>query len=229
MTEPDHHHEPVVLTGDSLSVEQVARVARDPAVKVRIDQAALDRVRRGREQIERIVEHYHETLATPGARVTHVYGVTTGFGEFKDEPVPPEQLVELQQNILLSHASGAGDTPDECDPGNYHPPEVVRAALSRWPGRLRAWWIASSNARVRPQTASSDIAVVRSATFARCSASCTASASVAAENVAPFVSAKPSLYDGATGSSLHASHIVAASRRSSRANVRETAARSVTT
>src|SRR5688572_25632788 len=129
MSETDHHHEPVVLTGDSLTVEDVARVARDPAVKVRIDDAALDRVRRGREQIERIVEHYHETLATPGARVTHVYGVTTGFGEFKEEPVPPEQLVELQQNILLSHSSGAGDTPDEFDPANYHPPEVVRAAL----------------------------------------------------------------------------------------------------
>ena len=61
--------------------------------------------------------------------MTHVYGVTTGFGEFKDEPVPPEQLVELQQNILLSHASGAGDTTDELDPGNYSPAEVIRAAL----------------------------------------------------------------------------------------------------
>ena len=129
MAEADHHPGPVVLTGESLSIEDVARVARDPAVKVRIDDAATDRVRRGREQIERIVRQYHETLATPGARVTHVYGVTTGFGEFKDEPVPPEQLVELQQNILLSHASGAGDTSDELDPGNYFPAEVVRAAL----------------------------------------------------------------------------------------------------
>src|SRR5687768_2124823 len=130
MGDADHHHDkPVVLTGDSLSIEDVVRVARDPAVKVRIDPAALERVRRGREQIERIVAHYHETLATPGARVTHVYGVTTGFGEFKEEPVPPEQLVELQQNILLSHSSGAGDTPDEWDVSNYFPAEVVRAAL----------------------------------------------------------------------------------------------------
>src|SRR5688572_20823528 len=129
MRESDHHPEPVVLTGDSLTVEQVARVARDPAVNVRIDPAALERVRRGREQIEQIVEHYHETLRTPGARVTHVYGVTTGFGEFKDEPVPPEQLVELQQNILLSHSSGAGDSVHELDPGNYFAAEVVRAAL----------------------------------------------------------------------------------------------------
>jgi histidine ammonia-lyase len=129
MSEPDHHASPVELTGESLSIEGLARIARDPSVRAHVDPAALERVRRGREQIERIVRQYHETLATPGARVTHVYGVTTGFGEFKDEPVPPEQLVELQQNILLSHASGAGDATDELDPGNYFPAEVVRAAL----------------------------------------------------------------------------------------------------
>jgi histidine ammonia-lyase len=128
MQESDHRND-VVLTGDSLTIPDLARVARGPAVQVRIEQAALDRVRRGREQIERTVEQYHQTLQKPGARITHVYGVTTGFGEFKDEPVPPQQLVELQQNILLSHASGAGDTTDERDPGNYFPAEVVRAAL----------------------------------------------------------------------------------------------------
>ena len=55
----------VVLTGDSLTIPDVVRVARDPSVKVRIDDHALDRVRRGREQIERIVAHYHQTLGTP--------------------------------------------------------------------------------------------------------------------------------------------------------------------
>ena len=59
-----------------------------------------------------------------------MYGVTTGFGEFKDEPVPPAQLVELQQNILLSHAAGAGDNADEHDPSNYFAADVVRAALT---------------------------------------------------------------------------------------------------
>lgn len=122
-------HGDVFLTGESLTIEDLVQIARDSRARVRIDPQALERVRRGREEIERTVEHYRETLRTPGARITHVYGVTTGFGEFKDEPVPPEQLVELQQNILLSHASGAGDSIDEHDASNYFPAEVVRAAL----------------------------------------------------------------------------------------------------
>ncbi|CAN5345265.1 histidine ammonia-lyase [soil metagenome] len=117
------------MTGDALTIEQVTRIARDPAVTVRIADAALTRVRKCREHIEQIVKEYHDSLAAPSGRITHVYGVTTGFGEFKDEPVPPEQLVELQQNILLSHSAGAGDSVDEFDPGNYFAPEVVRAAL----------------------------------------------------------------------------------------------------
>ena len=96
----------VELTGESLTIEQVVQVARDPSCAVRISTAALARVRQCREHIEQIVREYHKSLKQPNGRITHVYGVTTGFGEFKDEPVPPEQLVELQQNILLK----PGDT-----------------------------------------------------------------------------------------------------------------------
>jgi histidine ammonia-lyase len=124
-----HHENSVVLTGDSLTIADLVRVARDPLIRVSISNDAIERVRRGREHIEQIVREYHESLADPDTPVVHVYGVTTGFGEFKDEPVPPQQLVELQQNILLSHSAGAGDNPDELDPANYFSVEVVRAAL----------------------------------------------------------------------------------------------------
>src|SRR6476659_8613349 len=106
MSEP-HHENTVVLNGDSLGLGGLVRAARDPATRVSISGEAIERVRRGREQIEQIVREYHESLADPDTPVVHVYGVTTGFGEFKDEPVPPEQLVELQQNILPSHSAGA--------------------------------------------------------------------------------------------------------------------------
>jgi histidine ammonia-lyase len=119
----------LTLDGASLGIDQLARIARDPAVKVRIAPDAVQRVVEGRKQIETIVEQYHAALRDPDAPPMHVYGVTTGFGEFKNEPVPPEQLVELQRNILLSHSAGAGDTADEADPANYFPAEVVRAAL----------------------------------------------------------------------------------------------------
>ncbi|MEJ2384491.1 MAG: histidine ammonia-lyase [Xanthomonadales bacterium] len=37
------------------------------------------------------------------------YGINTGFGSLANRRIGPEQLSELQQNILLSHACGVGD------------------------------------------------------------------------------------------------------------------------
>jgi histidine ammonia-lyase len=45
------------------------------------------------------------------------YGINTGFGKLCDIAIPPEQLKQLQVNLIRSHACGAGDLiPDEiCD------------------------------------------------------------------------------------------------------------------
>jgi len=37
------------------------------------------------------------------------YGITTGFGAFKDRIISPEQVEQLQRNIVLSHAIGVGN------------------------------------------------------------------------------------------------------------------------
>src|SRR6185436_7687883 len=57
------------------------------------------------------------------------YGVTTGFGEFKNIAIDADALRDLQRNILLSHAAGVGESADAANPSNYFPAEVVRAAL----------------------------------------------------------------------------------------------------
>ncbi len=57
------------------------------------------------------------------------YGITTGFGEFKDIPIEPDDLEALSRNILLSHSAGVGENADPDDPANYYPAEVVRAVL----------------------------------------------------------------------------------------------------
>ncbi len=49
-----------------------------------------------------------------------IYGVTTGFGEFANVNIPREELRQLQQNLLRSHAAGVGEP---------LAPEVVRAML----------------------------------------------------------------------------------------------------
>ncbi|MBL0310109.1 MAG: histidine ammonia-lyase [Bacteroidetes bacterium] len=45
-------------------------------------------------------------IAEPGARY---YGINTGFGALCDKEIPPDQLEELQKNLVMSHACGMGD------------------------------------------------------------------------------------------------------------------------
>ena len=56
-------------------------------------------------------------LAAAGKKV---YGVTTGFGHLSSVRIPQTQLVELQHNLLRSHASGVGEPLTE---------EIVRAMM----------------------------------------------------------------------------------------------------
>jgi len=43
------------------------------------------------------------------ARGEIVYGITTGFGAFKDRIIAPDQVEQLQRNIVMSHAVGVGE------------------------------------------------------------------------------------------------------------------------
>jgi histidine ammonia-lyase len=122
----------VVLDGHSLTLEELARAARDPRVEIRWTEAAAERVARGRRQIEGIVERYREARARAGGSLDGIvldYGVTTGFGELKNVAIEPADLERLQRNILLSHSAGVGAGADPDDPEGYFRPEVVRAAL----------------------------------------------------------------------------------------------------
>jgi histidine ammonia-lyase len=121
---------PVVLDGGSLTLEDLARIARDPRVEVEIHPDAWARVEASRAQIEALATKYVEEWKKEGGRPVLEYGVTTGFGEFKNVPIAPDCLEELQRNLLLSHSSGAGETADAGNPANYFEPDVVRAVLT---------------------------------------------------------------------------------------------------
>ena len=98
----------VVLDGEALSREEVIAVARDNA-QVTLGENAIRRIRAARAVID--------AIAAEGQKV---YGVTTGFGHLSTVRIPQEQLVELQHNLLRSHAAGVGPMLDE---------EVVRAMM----------------------------------------------------------------------------------------------------
>ena len=112
----------IKLDGHSLTIEQLAQIARDPSLGVARDPSTNERVARSEALIVRIVENYKRAFETGPAPPTE-YGVTTGFGEFKDKAIAPEDLEQLQRNLLLSHSVGV------CGDGSYFDSEVVRAAL----------------------------------------------------------------------------------------------------
>jgi histidine ammonia-lyase len=89
----------IVLDGESLTFEQVTAVAYgapgDPVV--RLDSTAVENVQRSAAAVDMLLE-----------RGEIAYGITTGFGAFKDRIISLDEVGELQRNIVLSHAVGVG-------------------------------------------------------------------------------------------------------------------------
>jgi len=89
----------VWIDGQQLTIETVMRVAKatPDAIEVRLTAAAEKAVRRAQEAVARFV--------SDGKLV---YGITTGFGAFKNKRISPDEVQQLQHNILMSHAVGVG-------------------------------------------------------------------------------------------------------------------------
>src|SRR5512141_1734630 len=93
--------ETVMLDGEHLTIEQVLAVAygRPGFPPVALAAAAVERA------------------ATAVGRLladgTIAYGITTGFGAFRDRVIPPDQVEQLQRNIVVSHAVGVGEPLDK--------------------------------------------------------------------------------------------------------------------
>jgi histidine ammonia-lyase len=134
----------VTLTGQNLTIEQLVDVARHGA-RVERDPATNERVARSEALIATLVDNYRRAYEAGTAPPTE-YGVTTGFGEFKDKAVAPDELAQLQRNLLLSHSVGVGDNSDPDDLANYYAPEVVRGALVT---RLNAFLRGHSGVRTK--------------------------------------------------------------------------------
>ena len=91
--------ESIMLDGESLTIEQVVAVAKGQPgrPKVELSQKAIERVNRAARAVSQLLE-----------RGEIVYGITTGFGAFKDRVIRPDQVETLQRNIIVSHAVGVG-------------------------------------------------------------------------------------------------------------------------
>jgi histidine ammonia-lyase len=129
-----NERETIILGDDgrALTIDELVSVARDPRIRVAHAEAANLRIEGSARLVRDIVQNY--TAAWERQKpIPGEYGVTTGFGEFKDTPIPAGRLDELQRNLLLSHSVGVGENVNADDLSNYYPAEVVRAALViRW-------------------------------------------------------------------------------------------------
>lgn len=132
-----HAHSPYsfVSDGTNLTPHDVARIARSPRnasnaraeYVVGMSEAAQERVARSRGIVDDIVE-----------RGEVVYGITTGFGAFKDRVISHEDLAQLQVNLIMSQCVGVGSP---------LPAEAVRAMML-----CRAHTLALGYSGIRPQT-----------------------------------------------------------------------------
>ena len=113
----------VVLTGKSLTIDQVVAVARF-RVPVSVAPEARDRVRKCRAMVDHLV-----------SRGVKVYGLTTGFGSKRDVFIDPTQTIQLQANLIRSHSAGLGDP---------FPEDITRAVIL-----LRANTLARGNSGIR--------------------------------------------------------------------------------
>jgi histidine ammonia-lyase len=117
--------EPIAIDGCSLTLEVFGKVVHGRAL-CELARPARVRVSQGRAAIER---------ALAGGEV--VYGVNTGFGELAQVRIEPDKLLQLQRNLLLSHAAGVGEP---------LPDAAVRGMLL-----LRANTLARGHSGVRPE------------------------------------------------------------------------------
>ncbi|MFN2236742.1 MAG: aromatic amino acid lyase, partial [Anaerolineales bacterium] len=95
-----HHPSSVILDGESLNLNQVIRVAfGEPNIPpISISDEAVSKIIRSTEAVDTMLKNGQVA-----------YGITTGFGAFKDRIISPQQVEQLQRNIVLSHAVGVGD------------------------------------------------------------------------------------------------------------------------
>ena len=119
----------IVINGESLTFEQVMAVAhgRPGEPRVVLTEAAKAKVQRAADAVDTLLD-----------RGEIAYGITTGFGAFKDKIISLEEVELLQRNIVVSHAVGVGDPFDM---------PTVRAIML-----IRANTLARGFSGIRPET-----------------------------------------------------------------------------
>jgi histidine ammonia-lyase len=84
------------LTAGKLSLADIRRISQE--------KTTLQLTENDRQNIQRSNATLNNLLASNKT----YYGINTGFGAMATTRIPPEQILELQKNLVLSHAAGTG-------------------------------------------------------------------------------------------------------------------------
>lgn len=96
------------IEGRNLTVEKSVEAVRG-GMKLKLAGESAERVKSARKLVDKWIKNNEI-----------VYGITTGFGEFKDVRIGQKDTEKLQINLLMSHSAGVG-----CQ----IPPEIVKLML----------------------------------------------------------------------------------------------------
>jgi histidine ammonia-lyase len=86
----------IYLNGADLTLEQVWNISH-LMTEVALTEEAIRKVTKCRDYVDKVIQE---------GRI--VYGLTTGFGKFSTINIPLDKIDELQENLILSHATGVG-------------------------------------------------------------------------------------------------------------------------
>ncbi len=87
----------IIIDGNSLTLEQIEFFLHENPDLV-ISEESISRIKKSRALVEKWVNSGES-----------IYGVTTGFGEFSNVKISKENIRQLQENLILSHAVGCGE------------------------------------------------------------------------------------------------------------------------
>lgn len=96
------------ITGNNLTIENSIKIVEDNTL-LKIDKNVIAKIQKSRSLVEKWIKDDKA-----------IYGITTGFGEFKDIKISYEDLETLQKNLIISHSAGVG---------KYLPDIIVRLMI----------------------------------------------------------------------------------------------------
>lgn len=95
MDKMDNYH---VIDSQKLTFKEVFNIIKQD-LKLSLSEEAKKRIVKCRTYLDKKIAETKEPI----------YGINTGFGALYDKSIPLEDLCRLQENLVMSHASGTGD------------------------------------------------------------------------------------------------------------------------